>query len=139
MPHVFAVGDDPMSALQIFFLVTAMSAFSFGGGISFKHYVLSKDVLFFAAGFLSYGASNLCFLLLVEEDGITRTIILGTSVGIVLNTLAGVYFRENLTWVHFTSAGLVVAAVMLPLLFTPAPSKPNIISNPSEPEDIRDV
>ena len=128
-----------MSAIQIAALVTVLCALSFGGGISFKHYVLTKDVLFLAAGFLSYGASNLCFLLLVEEDGIARTIILGTSFGIVLNTLAGVYFRENLTWVHFASAGLVVAAVLLPLLFVPTPSKPDPTPTPSSTEDIRDA
>ncbi|MGJ8534869.1 MAG: hypothetical protein ACSHYC_21970 [Alphaproteobacteria bacterium] len=128
-----------MSIIQIIVLVAVMSAFSFGGGISFKQYVLTKDILFFAAGFLSYGASNLCFLLLIEESGITRTIVLGTAVGIVLNTMAGVYFREQLTWVHFTAAALVVSATLLMLAHNPTHSMPDIISNPSETEDTLDV
>lgn len=100
--------------------VITMSACSFGGLLAFKQFVISQNILFLLAGFCLYGLSNTLFLFVISENGLARPMIFASAVGILLSTLAGIYFRENLSWVHFTATALVIGAVLLMLLHKPA-------------------
>ena len=107
-----------------FLIVTAMTACSFSGGLCFKYFADSRDILWLVAGYSLYSLANVLWILIIGESGIARAMVLASTAQIVLTTLAGFYFGERIGVFGFAAAALACVAGALTLLGpTTAPSQ----------------
>lgn len=120
-----------MSVFQKLGLVLGMTLLWFSGGLAFKNFAQTKDVLWLLVGLSLYGLAVVAFINLIGQSGLARAVIYSSAIGIALNVGAGVYFREGLGWRDFTAAALVCLALVLPLL---GPSAPASKVNPENPK-----
>ena len=100
-------------------IITGMSACSFVGGLCFKHFADSRDILWLVAGYSLYSIANVLWILLIDESGIARAMVLASTAQIVLTTLAGFYFGERIGVLGIAAAALACVAGTL-TLFGPA-------------------
>lgn len=103
-------------------LVVAMTLLWFSGGLAFRNFEQTKDVLWLLSGLSLYGLAIVAFIHLIGQSGLARAVIYSSAVGVALNVGAGIYFREGLGWRDFTAAALVCIALLLPLLSPSAPT-----------------
>lgn len=113
-------------------IIFAMTACSFGGGICFKYFADTRDILWLVAGYSLYSLANVLWILLIGESGIARAMVLASTAQIVLTTLAGIYFGERIGVFGFAAAALACIAGALTLL---GPTSPPI----QTPETLHEI
>jgi drug/metabolite transporter (DMT)-like permease len=90
-----------------------MTILSFGGGLSMKEYSLTRDPLWLVATYTAYSGSNIMAILLIDQTGLARAMVMASASSIVFFTAAGVFYGERLNAFHFTAAGLALCAIVL--------------------------
>jgi len=95
-------------------IVVAMLVFSLAGGVAVKQFSLTRDVLWIITAYSLLSLSNVLWILVVDQNGIARTMILSSAGQIVLTTALGyAVFGEHLTKLHMVAAGLACLAVVI--------------------------
>lgn len=97
-------------------VVTAMTLCAFGGLLSFKQYVLSKDVLWIVAGYSLYSLSNVLWIISIDQNGMVRALIVASAANILLTTAAGYALGEKIGVVGLVAAALSCLAAGLSLI-----------------------
>ncbi|MEM6890509.1 MAG: hypothetical protein AAF636_20605 [Pseudomonadota bacterium] len=115
-------------------IITGMTVCSFVGGLCFKQFSDDRDILWLVAGYSLYSIANVLWILLIDESGIARAIVLASTAQIVLTTLAGIYFGERIGVFGFAAAALACIAGALTFL---GPTSPPI-QTPETPHTIEE-
>lgn len=115
-----------MTPIIFISIVTWMTFVSFGGALAFKYFTETRDVLWLVAGFAAYAQSNVAFILIMDQSGIARAMVLASVAQIILTTAAGFYFGEK---IGVYSLAAAVAACIAAALTLAAPQTP-----PSQPD-----
>lgn len=94
-------------------IVAAMTILSFAGGLGIKQFSLTRDILYLVAAYTAYSGSNIMAILLVDQTGIARAMVISSCATIVFFTIAGVFYGERLNAFHIAAAALAFCAVVL--------------------------
>lgn len=106
-----------MTVTMLTITITVMASASFAGGVSFKAYSTSQDVVHLALGFCCYGIANCLFLMVLNQTGIARAMTLSSVLQIALTAIVAVlYFRESLTPIQCSGVVLACAAAVLVMI-----------------------
>ncbi len=97
-------------------IITGMTVCSFVGGLCFKQFSGSRDILWLVSGYSLYSIANVLWISLIDESGIARAMVLASTAQIVLTTIAGFYFGERIGAFGFAAAALACVAGALTLL-----------------------
>ncbi|MEM7530385.1 MAG: hypothetical protein AAF416_22550 [Pseudomonadota bacterium] len=120
-------------------LVLAMSICAFGGGLALKQYSVSRDVLWLVAGFCAYGLSNVFLVLVMDQSGIARAMVVASAAQIVLTTIAAILLGERIGVFGFAAAMAACIAVGLTFLDTGRTDIQRLSDRPSQAEQAGDV
>lgn len=113
-----------MTIYLLALIIAAMTLCSFGGGFSFGKFVETRDVLWLVGGYSLYSLSNLCFLLVIDQGGLVRALVIGSATNVLLTTVVSyLYFSEDIGLKGLVAVSLVIAAAFLVAPQT-APSSP---------------
>lgn len=105
-------------------ILLAMVAATTVGAITFKQFVVSGQVFWLIAGLIAYNASNIAWILLIEQSGLGRAAALAAASQILILTIAGALFGEavgKLGWLAAIIAGLAVLVSSLDAAPTEVP------------------
>ncbi|MEO1207184.1 MAG: hypothetical protein AAFV45_12725 [Pseudomonadota bacterium] len=116
-------------------LVIGSTVFALTGLFLFKDYAVSRNTLSLVAGFCAYGLSNVLFIMLLSDVGLTVALTLASAAQIVLTVIvARLYFGESATPGQLLGAVLACAAVTATLWGGGRQS-----SSPANPADDRTI
>lgn len=93
-------------------IIVAMATCGISGLLLFKEFAVSGNILALVAGFCAYGLSNVMFIMLLSNVGLTVALTLASAAQIVLTVIvARLYFGESPTTGQLLGAVLACAAV----------------------------
>lgn len=122
-----------MSSFNAFLIIAMVVATSFGA-LAFKQFTIAREVVWLLAGLVAYNASSIAWIMLIDQAGLARAMVLAAAAQIILTTLAGIYFGERIGVFGFAAAALACVAGALTLLgptSVPNPT-PEILPNIKE-------
>lgn len=97
-------------------VITAMTLCAFGGLLSFKQYILSKDVLWLVAGYSLYSLSNVLWIITIDQNGMARALIIASAANILLTTAVAYALGEKIGVFGVTAAATACLAAGLSLI-----------------------
>lgn len=113
---------------RVFILVGSVAACSILGGAAFKQFAISRDPLWLIAGFAAYNASNVVWLALIDDSGLSRASLLVSVASLIAMTLVGAAFGERISAAQCAAVLMAVVAALL----ASAGGQPN---SPTVPHD----
>lgn len=118
-----------------FLIIAGMTVCSFAGGLSFRQYSETRDILWLVAGYSLYSLSNLLWILIIDQSGIAKAMVLASTAQIILTTAAGFYFGEKIGF--YGIAAVVTACIAAGL--TVLGAQPTAAPSPTSSEQANEV
>lgn len=101
-----------MSATSIT-LLGAVTLCSLCGGAAFKLHADARDPLWLIAGFIAYNLSNIAWVVLIDQTGLARAVVIASAAQIVLTTVLGAFWGERIGFAGLAAAALACSAVSI--------------------------